>query len=233
MRVLILLSMVVLATAASGHDLWLERTGEVCALCYGHHSSSGHEGEDRVAYSPDIVVRVAAFDERALPVAVARSDTFPVRILGDCAVTYVLTSTGIWTKTPYGTKNLPRRETEMPIASWRSFESVKRVDRWSDALAKPLTDGLELVPQADPLRLGEGDKLRLVVTLRGNPVEGAIVSVDDKPRGTTGSDGKINVRLRRRGFQAIQASLREPSEEVDIDEVVHTTHLNFEIGRQP
>jgi nickel transport protein len=152
-----------------------------------------------------------------------------VRINGGCAAIFVLTSSGYWTKTPYTTKNRPKTEVREPLASWLSYESVKRIDRWTPELADPLTTDIEIVPVNNPLELDPGDKLRLVITLEGRPVAGAVVAYDGKTRGQTGTDGRINVKIRHRGFQIVQATLRVPVESEETDEIVHTANLNFEI----
>jgi nickel transport protein len=120
----------------------------------------------------------------------------------------------------------------MPIESWLSHDSVKRIDRWTDALAKPLAKGLELTPIEDPLRLRKGEKLRLRVSFDGKPTQDAIVAYDGRPRGQPGPDGEINIRLRHGGFQVIQATLTRPISSGKADEVIHSTNLNFEIPEQ-
>ena len=98
----------------------------------------------------------------------------------------------------------------MPLESWLSHESVKRIERWGESLEKPLAAGLELTPLEDPFRLRKGEKLRLRVTFDGSPVEDAVVAYDGKPRGQPDPNGEINIRLRRGGFQVIQATLILP-----------------------
>jgi nickel transport protein len=58
------------------------------------------------------------------------------------------------------------------------------------------------------------------------------VSYDGKPRGTTGRDGRINIRLRHGGFQVIQASLTRPDASGKADEVIHSANLNFELPEE-
>ena len=216
---------------ARAHDLWLEREGEGEGLWlrYGH-LPSGQGGPSLIDYSPDTVQRVACHDAAGQPVACAPEPASPLHIECSCAVTYVLTSSGYWTKTAYGTKNVPKSEVETPIRSWLSYESVKRIDAWTDALTRPLTQDLELVPLENPLVLASGDKLELLVTRGGQPVAGAVVTYDDKPRGRTGLDGRIHVRLKHDGFQTLQAGLTLAGDGVKADEIVHTTTLNFEPG---
>ena len=213
---------------AWGHDLWLERSPDGVVLYYGHKHSS-HEGAELVEYSPQWVQETVCVDRQGIRVPVVATETYPVRIDAACAAAYVRLSSGYWTKTPYGTRNVPKAEVEMAIKSWLSIESVKRIDEWSESLARPVTRGLELTPLFDPTKLRPGDKLRLLVTLGGRPVSGAIVAYDDNPRGQSGEDGRINVRIRHGGFQRVEAMLKGPDPSGKGDEIVRTSSLNFEL----
>jgi nickel transport protein len=228
MRVSVVVVVILLAGPAWAHDLWLEKEAGGFGLYYGHKHST-HEGAQLMEYRPDWVKEALCLDEQGARNAFEAQAAYPYHIRGDCAAAYVLTSSGYWTKTPYGTENVPKAEARMAIRSWLSFESVKRLDRWSAALAKPLTQDLEITSLNDPLTLHEGDKLRLVITFEGRPVDGAVVAYDGKPRGQSGADGAVNVRIQHGGFQVVQASLSRPDASGKADEVVHTTNLNFEL----
>ncbi len=225
---LIVLTILLAAAPAWAHDLWLEREDGGLGLYYGH-KYSGHEGAKSMEYDPAWVREALCFDGAGTQIGFQVQGTYPYRMQGECAAAYVLTSSGYWTKTPYGTKNVPRTEARMPIKSWLSYESVKRIDRWNAALAEPLTAGLELTPFNDPLSLRKGEKLRLQVTFGGQPAQGVVVTYDGKPRGQTGADGGINIRVRHGGFQVIQASLSKPDASDKADEVIHSANLNFEL----
>ena len=220
------------ATTAQGHDLWLDRIGNGYELLYGHRHS-GHSGQDTIEYQPSAVQRLVCFDTGGKAVGQGATARYPARLAGDCAVSYALLSSGYWTKTPYGTKNVPKDEVDAAVSSWLSFEGVKRIDHWGQALARPLTQDLELVPLDDLLALGDGDKLRLQATFRGQPVAGAVVAYDGKPRGQTGPDGWINVKVRHGGLQVVEATLRRPLDGLKADEEVHTSTLSFTLGGQP
>jgi len=230
MKRLLLAAILVLSGQAHAHDLWLEREGpgEGIGLYYGHKYSR-HGGAKLLEYRPEWVREALCFDAAGRETALQAPAGYPYRIRGECAVACVLTSSGYWTKTPYGTENVPRAEARMPLKSWLSYESVKRIDHWSAAFAEPLTGWLEMTPLGDPASLRQGRKLRLRVTLDRQPVEGVAVSYDGKPRGLTGRDGKINIRLRHGGFQVIQASLSLPDASGRADEIVHSANLNFEL----
>jgi len=214
--------------AARAHDLWLERDGDTACLRYGH-LPGGHGGARTLPLGAGRILAVFAFDAEGRPAAVTALPPDSLCFRGEAAALFVATSSGWWTKTIRGTRNLPKDAVEHPLKSWRSFESVKRLDAWGEALARPLTDRLELTPLADPLALRPGDKLRLLVTRGGEPVAGATVAYDGSPRGATGEDGRVNLRIRHGGLQLVQASLVLPLNSPHADEAAYATALVFEL----
>jgi nickel transport protein len=232
-QLLLGLGLLSLATTAVAHDLWVEPTVGGLLIRYGHHPQVSHEGAREIAYAPSIVKSVTCTDAAGSPSPARVGSTPPVEIAGDCAVLYVLTSSGYWSKTPSGTKNLRKTEASSPLSSWQSFESVKHISHWGPGAAKPLGLPLEIVPAANPLALQDGDKLALRVLAKGQPVANAVVTYDGKPRGETDADGTLNIRIKHGGLQLIQASTRTPHAGPEADEVVHTTALTFALGKQP
>lgn len=212
------------------HDLWVEPDGGAYLLRFGHHPLVSHEGARQIAYAPGIVESATCVNGTGGRRPTRLGANYPVRIEGDCAVLYVLTSSGYWSKTTAGTKNVGKTEAVSPLKSWQSFESVKHVAAWSAAAAEPLGVSLEIAPAENPLALADGDKLTLRVLAAGRPVAGALVTYDGKPRGETDSDGAVNVRVRHGGLQLIQATVRSPHAGPEADEVVHTTALTFALG---
>jgi nickel transport protein len=217
--------------SAQAHDLWLEKQDGGLGLHYGHKYSD-HGGATFVEYQVGWVREAICFDATGARIPFQSEETYPYRIQGNCAAAHVSISSGYWTQTPYGTQNVAKDEVRMPVKSWLSHDSVKRIDRWSESLARPLAEGLELTPLEDPLRLRKGKKLRLRVTFDGAPVEDADVAYDGKPRGRPGPDGAINIRLRHGGFQVIRASLTRSIASERADEVIHSANLNFELPEE-
>lgn len=223
------IALVAAAAQASAHDLWVERTPEGLEVRYGH-ARSAHQGAALIPYGADFVRRVDCVDESGELREGGCSGGAPVRITSECICVFVLTSTGFWSKTTEGTKNLSRKEAPTALRSWQSFESVKHISRWSDALARPITQDLEITPLENPLLLAPGAKIHIVITYEGKPIEGSTVAYDGEPRGISGKDGRVNLKIRHGGYQMIQASLTVPLGSEDADEVIHTTNLNFETG---
>ena len=228
-----LLAALVMAVAgpAHAHDLWLEREDGNLGLYYGHKYSR-HQGSTFLEYDAKWVREALCFDAAGTSVPFQSEAAYPFRMRGECAAAHVSISSGYWTKTPYGTQNTPKNEARMPLKSWLSHDSVKRIDHWTEALARPLAGGLELTPLEDPLSLRKGEKLRLRVTFDGEPVQEAVVAYDGKPRGRPDPDGRINIRVRHGGFQVIQASFTRSIAGEKADEVIHATNLNFELPEE-
>lgn len=225
---LIFPALLIITAHAHAHDLWVERQGNLQTLQYGHERS-GHEGAKKLEYKPELLKDAACYGDDGREIRAEIGRGYPITLKGSCAASWFLTSSGYWSKTPYGTKNLPKNEAGTVIDSWRSVESVKRMDAWSSALARPLTQELEIVPLANPLGLKAGDKLRLMATLGGKPAAGVTVAYFGHPRGVSGADGQVNIRLQLPGFQLIQASLETPLNDGKADRLIQSTALQFEI----
>jgi nickel transport protein len=210
------------------HDLWVERDFLAHTLSYGHERSA-HEGAKRLEYKPETVKEAECYNVAGEGQKSERGKAYPVTLKGDCAASWFLVSSGYWSKTPYGTKNLPKGEAGAVIDSWLSVEAVKRIDRWSEAMARPLTNELELAPTQNPLVLKNGDKLRLRAYFQGKPAANVTVAYFGKPRGVTGSDGALNIRLNEPGIQLVQGSLELPLDDGKADRVIRATTLQFEI----
>jgi nickel transport protein len=226
----VILSLALLAVAAAAparaHDLWLEPAAAGWRLQYGHRPG-GHGGASTLPLPPERILAAtaltAAGDTLGLPLAEARAGEWPA----SAPALFVITSSGVWTKSTQGTRNLPPAQVEHPLASWRSVESVKGIARWLPALARPLTLSLELVPASDPFQVAVGEKLTLIATRGGLPVAGVTVAYAGEPRGVTGADGKVNIRLREPGLQHLQASLETPLTDGEADTLIETTALDF------
>ena len=227
-RLTVVLTLVLGATAVTAHDYWLETDGQDFLLYRGHRYSQ-HEGEAVVPYEPSIVNTAICVDAAGGKRRVSASRNYPVRIPGPCAAVLVEADSGYWTQTLTGTKNQPRDEVFGALRSWQALEGVKRIESWKAGMERPVSDGLELVSTTDPFTLRPGDKLRLLVTLEGQPRQGVTVAYDGDPRGVSGSDGRINIRLRHGGTQVITASVDELSNDPKSEKLVRSTALIFDL----
>jgi nickel transport protein len=225
----LIVSAALLANASDAHDYWFESSGEDYLLHRGHRFSQ-HEGEKEVPFDPKIVTGsycLRANDADPSPAGVAGG--YPLRVEGPCVAVMVTADSGYWSQTLTGTKNQGKDELFGVLRSWQALESVKRVEAWTERLRAPLSTDLELVFTENPFAQAVGDKLRLRALLRGEPVQGVTVAYHGDPRGVTGSDGRVNLRIRHTGLQLIGASLDEPLHSKKADKRVRSTILMFDI----
>ncbi|MGE5153698.1 MAG: DUF4198 domain-containing protein [Bdellovibrio bacteriovorus] len=213
--------------SVQAHDYWLDAEGDD-SLLYRGHRHSGHQGEELVPYDPAIVTRAlcAAADGSVQEVPPLR--TYPARIPGPCAAVLVEADSGTWSHTHIGTRQADGAERKSMTRTWRSLESVKRLNGWGPGLGRPLSQALEINSPKDPTGLVPGDKLRLLITHRGRPRAGVSVAYDGDTRGVTGANGLINLRVRHGGTQVITASVEEPDPQGG-PSLLHTTTLVLDL----
>lgn len=214
---------------AWAHELWIERKGEEYVLLYGHLKPDKGESS-QLTYTPDKVLSFECLDADGRKLSAEVVSEYPVRLRGRCQVLEATFSTGFWTKTPEGLKNVPRTEVKNSIESWYSVERVRRLNIWTFRQA-PLTDDLELLLVDNPSDLKPGQKFTVIAFYRNRPLKDAPISHNGRLVGSTDGDGRINLRLRERGIQLIGVSIREKNQSVRADHTLKTFYLMFEAGR--
>jgi nickel transport protein len=133
-----------------------------------------------------------------------------------------------YTKTVHGTFRKKKSETEYPLKSWISIESVKRIIASKNTKSdQPVSQELEITPTADLSAVRPGSKLTFRVTRKDKTVSDAAVSINGEVRGITDKNGLINLRVRSYGDQIIQVSKAVPAPESDADETIESASLHF------
>lgn len=225
-----LICLILVSSLAQAHDLWVEQSGKHWMLYQGHRHST-HVGAETLAYGSNFVTAAKCLDERGSPSPLTVTGTSPWTASGDCAALLIEMSSGYWSKTPWETKNVPKNEAPGVIRSWLSKEQFKRLGRWTPAMAQPLTDGLDIVPQSDPFALKPGEKLVVRVANGGRPLTGVPVAYHGDTRGETDPDGRVAIRLRHGGLQLISASVELPLKDGKADIEMRAATLQFELPK--
>jgi len=218
------------AAAASAHTIWIDREGEFLVLRSGHLRPG--EAPDLHDYAAGFVREAVRFDEEGKADTVALTGETPFRAPGDPAALAIFASSGYWTKTPFGTKNLPKDEVEMPIRSGLSLSYVKRIERWGPAMGRPLTEWLEIVPLGDPAALRPDGVLEAAVFLDGEPVAGAELFRGEERIGATGEEGRIAVPMAGPGLTLLRTKHIEPVESEKTDRIVREAVLVVVVGKE-
>lgn len=219
-----------LSAPSVAHDYWYELEGTDYVLYRGHYLLK-HEGEAIVPYDPTIIQHAYCAAPNGVVHALHPPFPYPTRIAGPCTAVTIEMDTGYWSETWTTTHNQPKDQIPDAVVSWQAFESTKMLNAWTDApLSQPLSNGLEILFEKNPFDVEEGQKLRLLVMLEGKPREDVTVAYDGKPRGVTGPDGRINIRVRHGGLQVLSGSLKEPPlDPKKADKLIRATTLFFEL----
>ncbi len=220
-----------LSAPSVAHDYWYELQGSDYVL-YRRTFRLEHEGEAIVPYDPTIIQHAYCAAPNGVVQALHPPFPYPTRIAGPCTAVPIEVDTGYWSETWTTTHNQPKDQVSDAVVSWQALESTKMLNAWTATpLPQPLSNGLEILFDKNPFDVEEGQKLRLLVVLGGNPRGGVTVAYDGKPRGVTGPDGRINIRVRHGGLQVLTGSLKEPPlDPKKADKLIRATtfFLNFQ-----
>jgi len=206
-----------LGTHLLAHTLWIDDTYAV----HQGHMQDNHLNADESKVDKKEIVTTHCLKNSSI--SKKQYDTLSKQ---GCSVVFVQLQSHYYTKTPYGTKKIPKNKAKMPLKSWLSIESVKRM--YSDE-KNPFNKGLEVLLRNNLSEIAVGDKARLSIYFDGKPLKGAVVANGHKTIGVSDDEGFVNVKIRNKGLQNLKASYTLKGDGVKCDEIIHTTTLNFEV----
>lgn len=199
------------------HDMWID---DALILHYGHMQMKDSHGKEK-EIKKDVIDKVYCS---------TNSDVFEVENKepkANCDTLFMVLNEVYYTKTPYGTKEQSKDKTKMAISSFKSIESVKRIN--NDSSVQIFNKGLELSLTNKLSNIKVGDKARLLVTYDGVPKGGVSVAYANSFKGVSDKDGAINIRIQEAGLQNIKASLTFKGDGIKSDEIIHSSTLNIKV----
>ncbi|NOR57169.1 MAG: hypothetical protein GQ474_01430 [Sulfurimonas sp.] len=201
------------------HDVWIDNSP---AVYYGHMDKKSSHGNETVIAKEKILKTSCSKNTNI-------SEIENKKVISTCDAVFVELKKAYYTKTPYGTKKQSKDKTKMPIKSFQSIESVKRV--YNDSGVELFKSGLELTLRNKLSEIYVDDKARLLVSFHGEAQAGVSVAYGDKVIGVSNEDGYINIRIRKPGIQNLKASYTLKGDGVKCDEIIYSTTLNIEVLR--
>jgi len=165
------------ATAASAHDMWLDKRGDKAWLMYGHPGNTDPYPISRINQLNGITPNNW------------KVELEPVYHKGEAYAwlndTFSMLTVDFDNKYWYNTEEdgwrnflAPQEVRGKIIDEGRSWKLSKHILTWQDSMAKPIGQRAEIVPLKDPTKLKEGDTLPIMLYYEGKPipVKGARVS---------------------------------------------------------
>ncbi len=190
----------------SSHDLWIEKKENQWILNYGHilpHKTV--QSPSQIKYNKDNIIQAYCFTNQMQEILIEKTPFF----LPECKFYFIKFSSGYWTQTIEGLKNIhPSKTNSHLIDSWESYEILKQIHIWDDQIMVPLSNELEIIPLENVFQKEVGDKLKIQILLNKEPVAGIHVSYFDDIRGTTNSQGMFKIKIQKKGMQIIKTSIK-------------------------
>jgi len=149
------------------------------------------------------------------------------KLRDDCDAVFVELKRVYYTKTPFGTKKASKDKTKMPLSSFESVASIKKVYK-SEAI-KLFNAPFELSPKASLKNIKVGDRINFIVTSFGKPRAGVNITYNKKIVTKSDRDGYVSVEMKKNGLQNITASYSQKGDGIKCDEIIHSTSINLEV----
>lgn len=220
----------IFASEAIAHGLWTEQRRGNIEVIYGH-------GAEDNAFKANKISGAWAYsvNGKMIPVTVERlSDHARLQPLSPPAVMAVALDNGMWSQTADKQWiNQGRSKVPGAIASTRTFKYSLAIYHEGAKLPKLERLKLVIVPQVDPLTVGPGNALPVVVKLNGKPLAGIKLigdyrSAPDVVSAETDAQGRAQVMVRNAGLNVITAQTMVPvANNPDITEQGFFTSLTF------
>jgi nickel transport protein len=208
---------ITLTCSLLAHDIWID---DSFAINYGHIDKESSHGDEKVI-AKESILRVSCSRDAKI------SESKNKELKSGCDAIFVELKKAYYTKTPYGTKKQSKDKTKMPMSSFQSIESVKRI--YSDDAKELFKSGLELTLRNRLSEINVDDKARLLVTFDDKAKAGVSVAYGDRVIGVSDENGHINIRIRKSGLQNIKASYTLKGDGIKCDEIIYSTTLNIEV----
>ncbi|WP_374300990.1 DUF4198 domain-containing protein [Ferrovibrio sp.] len=222
------------AQPVAAHSVWIEpdQAGKLVI-------NNGDPG-DLDVYDPARVTKAWAFDAAGKPVAAEierMKESAAVKPAGNAALVAAFFDNKYWAKGQDGKwNNGPKGTVANPSIAGPSYKMPKTYLAPVAGFAAPLGLDLEIVPQADPATLKAGDKLTVLVLLKGHPLADANLVADlflghdsKAEKIKTGKDGKATVSVPKRGFAGLEVSHFAKDAGSDVEGTFYNASLVFKV----
>lgn len=205
------LSVVMLPLTATAHNLFPTKD----AQGYGVNFWADDHWENP---KPEQFIGFSAYDLSGKPVKVGYDyQTGQITVPDNAQIGLMTTQYdfGHFTFTKDKHVNQPREQVKGTIYDTRRIYKLgKTIFAWDNRYTKPVGLKMEVTPLQNPLLLKAGDKLKILVTLNGQPFSGAELEdqVGDLDDITTDQNGIATITLRQpeNGYEIIGASAKLP-----------------------
>lgn len=202
-----------------GDEIWVD---DIAALYYGQKTVLNATVKDKKIIQEEIS-KISCLKEKRF------FELKDKKLIDECDAVFVVLKRVYYTKTLFGTKKISKDKAKMPLNSFESVESVKKI--YNPDAIKLFNAPFELSPRVSLKNIKVGDRVRLIVTASGKPKAGVSITYDKRVVAKSDVDGHASVEIKNRGLQKITASYKEKGDGIKCDEIIHSTTLNIEVKK--
>lgn len=228
---IIILALLLTATAAWGHSAWLEkRQGEIVVV-YGHGPSDD-------SYKPEKVAGITAYSANGEVLKATAKEVkggyVPLNLTDGTALVAIKFDNGFWSADADGKwHNLPKTQVKNAKQGGHYLKNSLTILDHFTVLPASFELPLVILPQSDPLKLHSGDALRIRVMYKGKPFAGAkvigdYVNQDSRISAVTDTEGFATLTIRNQGLNVIAVGKDEKlNNNPDADKISIMGSLSF------
>ncbi|MCA1984960.1 MAG: DUF4198 domain-containing protein [Desulfovibrio sp.] len=170
------------ATTAHAHDMWLEKRGGKVELFYGHPGKTDPYPVSRITAMTGITengwrVPLAPVEHKGAAYALVNDNFSMLTVEFDNKYWYNTEEDG------WRNFSAPVEVRGTIIEEGESYKLAKEIVAWQPFMDKPIGQRAEIVPLKDPTTLKEGDILPVMLCFEGKPMpaKGARISTSTDP----------------------------------------------------
>ncbi len=191
---------------ASAHVVWFDQQNGEYKLFYGHPE----DGPEPYLTSGFKEATVYDASRQTIPFTInQKQDGLSLIPNNQPSVITGLFDNGFYARTDTGSKRIAESEVKDYENVGHFLKYTKAFYDWSDTLANPYNQPLEIIPLENPLDVKPGDSLQVKVLYQGNPISDAVV----EHLGTSfpvDNNGIFSVSIGAEGLRQLEASYSLP-----------------------
>ncbi|MDY0232731.1 MAG: hypothetical protein RBS11_01745 [Sulfurimonas sp.] len=215
-----ILAILVFCSTLMAEEIWID---DIAALYYGQ----------KILQEASLKAKKLKQDEIAKLSCLKGSEIFELedkKLRDDCDAIFVQLKRAYYTKTPFGTKKLPKDKTKIPLSSFESVESIKKM--YKNDATKLFNAPFEISLSVPLKRVKVGDRVRFLVSSFGRPKAGISITYNKKLVAKSDRYGNASIEMKQDGLQKITASYSQKADGIRCDEIVHSTTISLEVLRR-
>lgn len=208
---------VTLCSTLIGSEIWVD---DIAALYYGQKMMQETSVKAKKLKQEDIS-KLSCFKN---------NEIFEIKdknLIDDCDILFVELKRVYYTKTLFSTQKISKDKAKMPLNSFESVESLKKIHK--NGTTKIFNAPFELSQRVALQNIKVGDRVSFIVTSFGRSKAGVSVTYNKKVVAISDKDGYVNIEMKKSGFQNIKASYSQKGDGIKCDEIVHSTTLTIDV----